>query len=105
MRYMVNRKSYYPPQYAESVLHVFGWDRLHDLFTNHVFCPPAAQWLFAQIFPIQKEEIKGKIDQRHTSRAFEYLEKLERRAAFLIERGNFAVEDNLVDGQKLERIN
>jgi hypothetical protein len=50
---------------------------------------PSAESLFAQIFPIQKEQIKRKIDQRDITRAFEYLEQLERRAAFLIKRSKF----------------
>jgi hypothetical protein len=54
---------------------------------------PGAERFFAQIFAFQEEQIKGKIDQRDITRAFEYLEKLERRATFLIQRSNFAVED------------
>jgi hypothetical protein len=41
------------------------------------------------------------IDQRDIARAFEYLEKLERRATFLIERSNFAVENEAFGRQQL----
>jgi len=39
---------------------------------------PGAQRLVAQIFPVQEEKIEDVIDQRGGSRAFEYLEELER---------------------------
>ena len=63
---------------------------------------PGAESLFAQILPIQKEQVKGKIDQRDITRAFEYLEKLERRATFLVERSNFAVENEAFGRQQLQ---
>jgi hypothetical protein len=65
---------------------------------------PGAEWLFAQIFPIQKEQIIGKIDQRDITRAFEYLEQLERRATFLIKRRNFAIEDHAFGCQQFQGI-
>src|SRR5262249_9617395 len=46
--------------------------------------------------------IKGKIDQRDTSRAFEYLEKLQRGSAFLIERDDFTIENNAFGRQQLQ---
>jgi hypothetical protein len=50
--------------------------------------------LIAQIFAIEEQQIEDVINQRDTSGAFEYLEELERRPAFLVHGGNFTIENN-----------
>jgi hypothetical protein len=56
-------------------------------------------------FSIHKQKIEDVIKKRHALLgAFVILKQLKGRPTFLIERGDLAIKDNMLDGQKLERI-
>src|SRR4029077_17064133 len=67
--------------------------------------PSGRKRFLTQIFPIHKEKIEDVINKRPAFLgAFVNLKQLKGRPAFLIERDDLAIKDNLLHGQKLERI-